>query len=160
ERATVDAAERLEWRAARHGACVACPLDRFDAAWRELLLFDEHTWGAYCSATDPEALITGEQWDVKRGFAGAAERWSRRLLQAAVAKHALSWAADDREVAVFNPNSWAFGGRVVVETAVGERVVDETGAAVPARVLDRGATQQRSELWIDDVPVLGYSGFR
>lgn len=158
--ATLPAAERLEALAVLHGEGLAFPLDRFDAAWRELLLFDEHTWGAYCSATDPEALITGEQWDVKRGFVGAAERWSRRLLQAAAAKHALSWAADDREVAVFNPNSWAFGGRVVVETAVGERVVDETGAAVPARVLDRGATQQRSELWIDDVPGLGYRRFR
>ncbi|HEX7000184.1 MAG TPA: hypothetical protein VF164_00655, partial [Trueperaceae bacterium] len=136
--ATLPAAERLEALAVVHGQGLAYPKERFDQAWRELLLFDEHTWGAYCSATDPEALITREQWDVKRGFAEGAERWSRRLLQAAVAQHALSWTAEDREVAVFNPNSWAFGGPVVVETARGERAVDEHGVPVPARVLDRG----------------------
>src|SRR4029077_1905032 len=47
------------------------------AAWRDALLFGEHTWGAAESIDAPDARQTVEQWEYKRRFvlgAGAAAR--------------------------------------------------------------------------------------
>lgn len=62
------------------------PAKRFDAAWKNALLFSEHTWGADESIRSPDSPNTREQWRVKAGFAEAADRESRALLPETVAK--------------------------------------------------------------------------
>jgi hypothetical protein len=48
---------------------VALPPDVVDAAWREVLLFLEHTWGSWNSVSEPAAEFTISQWDRKKSFA-------------------------------------------------------------------------------------------
>ncbi len=57
------------------------PLDDFEKAWVNTLLYSEHTWGAWCSITDPENEMTIEQWDIKKGYAENADRMSWDLLE-------------------------------------------------------------------------------
>ena len=44
----------------------------FAALHRQIVLFHEHTWGAWCSISDPEIAFTTEQWRIKRSFLDSA----------------------------------------------------------------------------------------
>ena len=158
--ADLPAAERLAALAALHQDGRAFPSQRFDEAWRTLLLWDEHTWGAFLSAREPDALLQQDQWAVKERFAREAGGLAAGLLHAAATAHSLEWGTDGREVVVWNPASWPCSGAVVVEVERDEHAVDpETGVELPAHRLAAGATQQTVELWVDEVPALGYRRF-
>lgn len=154
--AALPAAERLEALAVLHGDGLAYPAHHYNAAWRQVLLFDEHTWGAFLSCTDPDALLQQDQWATKEHMARDAAEWARRLLHGAAARHSLSWNSAGREVVVYNPHSWPADGGVRVEVARVERAYDASGAPVPMRVLSATATQQVVELWVDELPGLSY----
>src|SRR5882724_7267893 len=55
---------------------------KYAAAWRDVLLYSEHTWGAWCSVSDSENPFTKKQWDYKRDFAVKAESRSEALIAA------------------------------------------------------------------------------
>ena len=38
------------------------PAQAFRTAWRNAMLYSEHTWGAHCSITEPEDELTRGQW--------------------------------------------------------------------------------------------------
>ena len=52
----------------------------FYEAWRNVLLYSEHTWGAYDSCQCPDRPFVREQWRIKQSFAMDADRQSRELL--------------------------------------------------------------------------------
>ena len=56
------------------------PSQEFEAAWKKVLLYSEHTWGAWCSVSDPENKMTKEQWEIKKSYADDADKLSRQLL--------------------------------------------------------------------------------
>ncbi len=158
--AMLPAAERLEALAVVHTPDWAFPRATFDAAWRDLLLYDEHTWGAFLSCAEPDALLQHDQWQVKEGFARAAESGATRLLHAAVTRHSLNWNTDGREVVVYNPHSWTVSGPVQVEIFPWETVGDAlTGEPVPTRPVMTLPTQAVVELWVDALPGLSYRRF-
>ncbi|MGA2749639.1 MAG: hypothetical protein ABSG59_12765 [Verrucomicrobiota bacterium] len=45
------------------------PKTNFDHVWHNILLYDEHTWGAAGSISSPIAEQTVKQWEVKSSFA-------------------------------------------------------------------------------------------
>ena len=69
----------------------AYPAAAFEDAWNKVLLYSEHTWGADVSISQPESQKTREQWEIKKGYAEAADKQSRELLAAAL---------DDRNVPI------------------------------------------------------------
>jgi alpha-mannosidase len=154
------AAERLEALAALHNPDFAYPQGHFDDAWRELLQYDEHTWGAFLSCTDPDALLQNHQWAVKEHMAKQAAAWGRRLLHSAATRHSLMWNTKGREIAVYNPHSWGVSGFVQVEIGRGEKVTDaQSGADVAHRVVRRTHSQKVVELWISHLDGLSYRRF-
>ncbi|MBI5385537.1 MAG: hypothetical protein HZA90_12735 [Verrucomicrobia bacterium] len=58
----------------------AYPLRDFYQAWRNVVLYDEHTWGAHNSISQPDAPFVKSQWAIKRQFAVDADQQSRKLL--------------------------------------------------------------------------------
>jgi hypothetical protein len=60
------------------------PCDDFYAAWRNVLLYNEHTWGAHCSISQPEGQFTLNQWKIKQAFALDARDQSRKLVVSAL----------------------------------------------------------------------------
>ncbi|MFY8019993.1 MAG: hypothetical protein ACOVP1_02300 [Bacteroidia bacterium] len=48
---------------------------------RSLVLFHEHTWGSWCSISDPEIAFTTEQWKFKKQFVDSAQIYTDSLLQ-------------------------------------------------------------------------------
>lgn len=81
------------------------PAEAFHAAWREVLLYNEHTWGSWNSISDPECDFTKQQWAIKQAFALEADRQSKALLAQAV-EHILHKDGPVEAVQVFNTCSW------------------------------------------------------
>jgi alpha-mannosidase len=48
---------------------------------RNLVLFHEHTWGAWCSISAPDVFFTTEQWRIKKSFLDSAQAQFLRLDQ-------------------------------------------------------------------------------
>lgn len=158
--AALPAAERLESLAVIHTPEWAFPAAQFDAAWQQLLLYDEHTWGAFNSAREPESLLVTDQWAVKESFARNSKQWAERLLHVAAVRHSLNWSNEGREVVVYNPQSWSVTGTVRVEIEPDEvAVLAETGERIPMRRLKSLPSQQLVELWVEGLPGLSYRRF-
>ncbi|PYE54598.1 glycosyl hydrolase-related protein [Deinococcus yavapaiensis] len=136
------AADTLAALASVHDDRLRFAPDLHDDAWRDLLLYDEHTWGAFLSVTDPGAALDRDQWSTKAGFAENAARRAREALHAAASRHSLQFATNGREVVAYNPHNWTVTDVVTVEIAHGEAPVDERGEAVPYRELKRHPTQR------------------
>ena len=79
-------------RPRRSGRCAtrgAFPATAFDEAWRQVLLWHEHTWGAADSVSQPDRKDVVDQWVYKRAFAAggrpAVARAARRRPRPAAA---------------------------------------------------------------------------
>lgn len=110
---------------------------KVNEAWRNILLYSEHTWGAWCSVSDSESAFTKKQWDVKRQFAVGAESLSKALLDEVMPSAGTDAAAID----VHNSTSWVRSELVVLSaamSAVGDHVKTEGGASVPSQRLATG----------------------
>lgn len=46
---------------------------------RNIILFHEHTWGSWCSISDPAIFFTTEQWRIKKSFLDSARTQYQRL---------------------------------------------------------------------------------
>ncbi|MBK9765502.1 MAG: hypothetical protein IPO87_19770 [Flavobacteriales bacterium] len=60
-------------------------------AKRSIVMWHEHTWGAWCSISDPDAHFTTDQWRVKKAFADSAGWYVRRLEKCAFQSATASW---------------------------------------------------------------------
>jgi len=115
----------------------AFPADRDREAWRNVILYSEHTWGADVSVTRPLSQKTMEQWIIKKSYATQADSLSLELLHGALgADPAMEQAID-----VYNTNSWARTDLVLVPkelSAAGDVVKDAAGNAVASQRLSSG----------------------
>ena len=111
----------------------------FEDAWRDVLLYSEHTWGAWCSVSDPESKATKEQWEIKRSYALEADRKSCGLLTGALQQTSPGKPA--KAVDVFNTSSWPRTELLTLSvklSAAGDRVTDYKGKRVPSQRLTTG----------------------
>jgi len=120
----------------------------FEEAWNKVLLYSEHTWGAWCSVSEPQRKETLEQWDIKRSYAESADRQSRELLAASLGTERVDAVASAGTIDVFNTLSWPRTELVTVSKAGandhsplragGDRVIDDAGRPVPSQRLASG----------------------
>ncbi|MBI2435291.1 MAG: hypothetical protein HYV26_20730 [Candidatus Hydrogenedentes bacterium] len=133
------------------------PAEQFTQAWRNVLLYDEHTWGAHNSISEPEVDFVHQQWAIKRAFAVDAEQQSRALLDEAVAPFRKQDGAVG-SVAVFNTQTWPRTDLVIVPKEwqlAGNAVQDAAGNLVPSQGLSDGSLAFLAK----DVPPLGAAKF-
>ena len=116
------------------------PAEQFREAWRNVILYDEHTWGAHCSISEPESDFTLAQWKIKQAFALNADLQSRNLLNNALAGHRTT-AKQVPAVDVFNTSSWMRTDIVILPKDMegpGDVVRDSEGNAVNSQRLSTG----------------------
>jgi len=116
------------------------PESEFYAAWRNVVLYDEHTWGAHNSVSEPDLPFVTEQWKIKQRFALDADSLSRTLLAKALLSPAKT-AQKEIAIDIYNTNSWTRTDLVLLsraQSSVGDLVVDEKGAHVPSQRLSTG----------------------
>ncbi len=129
------------------------PATEFDDAWKKVLLYSEHTWGADCSISKPESQKTREQWEIKKGYADAADSQSRALVAQSLGGLP-SPNADTIEVV--NTLSWPRTDLVTLSAAAGDSVLDDSGKPVPAQKLTTGGLV----FLASDVPAFGSRRYR
>lgn len=109
----------------------------FKKAWRYLLLFSEHTWGAYSSKSDPDGQFAMDQWNVKKGYGAEATRLTDSLLQVILSPA----TQNSQSIQVHNTLSWS---RTEVATIPGNwsnlevTVLDSKQKKVSSQVLQNG----------------------
>lgn len=111
----------------------------FNEAWRNVLLYSEHTWGAGGSVSHPEEPMTTGQWKFKRQFALDGETQSKNLLAQVLASRA---AGDNTStIEVFNATSWPRTEIVYLAkelSGAGDHVKDSRGNSLPSQRLSTG----------------------
>ena len=116
------------------------PSDEFTAAWRNVILYDEHTWGAHNSISAPDSSFVKGIWDIKRRFATDADSLSKILLMEGVSS-GLTPKKGEFGIDVLNTNSWDrtdVAYLTAEQSAIGDLVVDAAGNPVPSQRLTSG----------------------
>jgi len=121
----------------------AYPVGRFEEAWKKVLLYSEHTWGAWCSITDPESKMTVEQWEIKKGYADeAAERAGELLGEALNLKEEGERKKEKvKMLEVVNTTNWVRNEMVFLtkeQSAVGDMVKSAAGKVLNTQRMANG----------------------
>jgi alpha-mannosidase len=125
------------------------PAEEYQAAWRNVVLWDEHTWGAHNSVSDPDLPEVKEQWRIKRQFALDADRLSQELL--ARLQPLPTKPRDAIAIDICNTNSWPRTDLVLLpfaESSIGDDVADANGNRVRSQRLSTGELA----LLVENVP--------
>lgn len=131
----------------------AYPGNDFRNAWKNLLLFSEHTWGAHNSISEPDNAKVKEQWRIKQAFALDAQKQTDALMRKALEGKAIGNSID-----VFNTLSWPRTDLVSVPAAMskaGDMVINEKGEKIPSQRLSTGELVFVAA----DIPALGKSRY-
>lgn len=121
-------------------------------AWRQVLLFDEHTWGSWNSVSEPTSALTLASWATKRGYADTAAALAARLRTEALGRARgspgqvgrdapASKTATSPTVEVYNTLPWSRTDLVVLSpeaSRAGDRVREAGGKPVPSQRLSTG----------------------
>jgi alpha-mannosidase len=143
----------------------AYPAADLASGYENAMLYDEHTWGASNSISEPFSEFARSQWAVKSTFAYTARETGRTLQARGLQALARNISAGDGwSLAVFNPLGWARSdmARVALPGALTERkrpfkLVDAmSGAEISYQVPD-GRTLLFQTL---AVPSLGYAVYK
>jgi len=136
------------------------PAEDFYAAWRQVVLYDEHTWGAHNSISQPDSDFAQGQWKIKQAFALDGDKQSRALLAAATAPY-VKKAGKVEAVLVFNTSSWPRTDLVILSkdlSLAGDRVTDPHGAGAKP-VASQRLSDGSLAFVARDVPALGAKRF-
>lgn len=138
------------------------PRAELERAYKDLLMIDEHTFGAFEGA-DIYRGASRAHWLEKESFYAEAARTAEMVMLSATADLAREAApAGERSITVWNTVSWPRGGpiEVSVPTAWNDdpyEVVDaETGSPVEVEVVASSRGEQHLLLSVDAVPPVGY----
>lgn len=108
---------------------------QFYNAWTNIIMFHEHTWGAYNSTSEPDVPFVTEQWRIKKQYMLDADSQintiAGKLLQPLT-------DVQSRSIAVVNTTSWPRSGPVKINVA-GKSVKDAYGRKYPLQHLSDGS---------------------
>jgi alpha-mannosidase len=126
----------------------------FYEAWKNILLFHEHTWGAHNSISQPDLPFVTEQWDIKKQFMLDADKQIDELEENLLATITDSLS---KRIAVVNTASWTRSGPVTIPATVNAKSVkDAAGKKWPLQKLSNGTCV----FMADQVPALGSAVYR
>ena len=112
--------------------------DEIARAWNRIIMYDEHTWGAYCSKSDPYDPFTISQERYKQQFALEAQKFVRQLGEQLTGEIERSGSGI---IDVFNTSSWKRSDLVILSPAQsgnGDRVVNDQGEVLSSQRLHSG----------------------
>ena len=165
-------AEKLETLTSLINPNLAADKVDLDQMWTHMVLWDEHTWTASNSITDPTSLEVVNQLTVKDSHAIDAKALTASLVQNSMASIGESIFAGKGSLIVFNLLNWKRSGPVAIDLINGYEVVDKTagqvvpveniptGSAahhgVPLKIIDNDKSFHRVRFVAQDIPALGY----
>ncbi len=115
-------------------AMLKTPTKDWYSPWRGVIMFDEHTWGAWSSITDPDNPFTTYQWQFKRRFLEVADSLGNALRASVLAPYT------DGSLRALNTHSWDMSGELKLpDIAKNELVTDSAGKPFPQQALSNGS---------------------
>jgi len=140
-----------------------------DAAWKNMLMFDEHTWTFVGATTQPDSLQTTGQLNLKNSETTAASEAVTRSIHRSWAQLEYLLGPKEASIVVLNSVNWTRSGFVEVDIADGSALFDVTndhevlaetiqvGRSTP--IPGFGGGYRRVRFLAEDVPGLGYKLF-
>jgi alpha-mannosidase len=116
------------------------PFNEFDEAWKNVLLYSEHTWGAWNSISDPENEMVKKEWAIKKSFAVKADSITQKLSDD-ITNEKISSSETVEYVTVWNTNSWTRSDVITIPSSVklaGDYLVDDNGKHIETQKLLNG----------------------
>ena len=155
--ASLKCAESLESIAAlTSGGCF--PREQYDQAWKQIVLFDEHTWGSFMSQQDPHSMLQEDSWAFKKHLSDDARNRTNALVTRSASRISLMWNNAGREVVIYNPYNFPVTGYAEAEIAKSETICDQDGNEIVWRENGSSTSQKRVLVPVRDLP--GYSCVR
>lgn len=128
--------------------------------WNDLIMMDEHTWGAYMSISSPRASQSVKQLEVKDTFATDGHRLVTHVIQQSLDSIANSIQDPHWTLLVFNSLNWKRTGWVETDLPDGRQILDrKTQETVPHQELSAGNGYHHVRFLATDVPAIGYKAF-
>ncbi|MDD8027004.1 MAG: glycoside hydrolase family 38 C-terminal domain-containing protein, partial [Acidobacteriota bacterium] len=157
----IAAAETWSLTASLLDKSFAFPTDDIKEAYEQTMLYDEHTWGAHNSISEPESELARGQWLIKGEYAYAAREMARTLASRSLGSIIKRIPNPGLyAMAVFNPLSWERTD--MVRTALPAALVEKkgrfklfekaTGAEISYQIVDKTTL-----LFQATVPSMGYA---
>lgn len=144
-------------------------VERAGAIQEALLFYDEHTFGAAESISDPLAENTMVQWGEKSSYAWEAVKSAGMLREEALGLlQGFVPRSEAATIAVFNTLGWERSGLVpafidheIMPRDRKSRIVDsQSGEEIPAQLLRSRAEGSYWSFWVKNVPPLGFRTYR
>jgi hypothetical protein len=137
------------------------PKAELEDAWKNIVLYTEHTWGPSVSMEEPDTEQAVKQLAVKDNMATQAKADLEDIANRAMSQLTNKMHVPDNTVVVFNALSWR--RNALVETDLGEHqgLLDlTTHEEVPVEVLFHKEGFMRVRFVAGDLPAVGYKCFR
>ncbi|HEU5366226.1 MAG TPA: glycoside hydrolase family 38 C-terminal domain-containing protein [Hanamia sp.] len=130
--------------------------EQFYKAWRDVVMFEEHTWGSWNSISDPDNPFTVSQWNFKKAFATDGEKRSQKIMEDILS----SQSKDHSVYEVYNTSSWNRTDLVFLpkEQSIDlmNGVMDSDNRICPSQILSDGSMVFLAQ----NVPALGSKKYR
>ncbi len=100
-------------------------------AKRNIVLFHEHTWGAWCSISSPDSSFTMHQWEYKKRFIDSANYFINKIQLSIIPN-----TVNPSQITVVNTLPWNRSGYVEIEYPAsfkGNQLTDDKGNKIPVQ---------------------------
>jgi len=143
--------------------------DRMSRVQESLLFYDEHTYGASMSVSDPMHENTMVQWGQKGSYVWDAAKRAKLLREEALGDvQGMLPRVDVPTLAIFNTLNWKRSGLAVAfidnqfqPPDRAARIIEpETGEVLLAQPMECRPEGTYWAVWVKDVPPLGYRSYR
>lgn len=137
------------------------PKNLVDDVWRNILLFAEHTWGAWISMSMPDHAQTVKQLEVKDHYVTEARLKIDELLERAMSRLAEQIHVPSSTLVVFNSLNWRRNDLVELDLLGEDAAIQDlsTKQNVSYEVLSRKQGYLRVRFLGEDLPPVGYKCF-
>ena len=142
--------------------------DEIEGIHNNLLFYDEHTFGASQSISDPTCWQSHLQWGCKGSYAWTAQKRAQMLYETAGGLLQSFIHRDEvPTITFFNPLAWQRDAYCdiyidydIIPDGVAYTIVDEHGQAVKAQPYRSISEGRYFRVFVNDLPSLGYRTYR
>ncbi|TAM97647.1 MAG: hypothetical protein EPN39_10885, partial [Chitinophagaceae bacterium] len=134
--------------------------DEFSDIWKNILFYDEHTWGSYRSVSQPDRDAVKRQWQIKENYAVQADMQTRDMLTRSLSRLSHLFEVEGDRVFVYNFQPWERTNPVQIELNDGRYMVDlKTNRPVKYEILTEKEGFRKILFLAKDIPAMGYKEY-
>ncbi|HZQ43596.1 MAG TPA: polysaccharide lyase family protein [Acidobacteriaceae bacterium] len=137
------------------------PVEEMQAAWKHILLFAEHTWGAGNSISQPDSMEAVQQLAVKDNFVTQAHFELDDIRHRSLFELTRAIRISNGGLVVFNPLNWKRSGLVEADLRHGDTIEDLTSHQnVPYEIMTSSEGFLHVRFLASDIPEVGYKCYQ